>query len=83
MTEICYFKISKYLKRDLLYGRAVAGVFQDTDTLWLDYHQSLTDKCLSSMDAYLAQFPDIKVCLFQSQHLDLAQQLERSDLNIY
>lgn len=36
-------------------------VFQDTDTLWLDYHQSLTDKCLTSMDLYLAQFPDIKV----------------------
>ncbi|XP_075870629.1 myc box-dependent-interacting protein 1b isoform X6 [Nelusetta ayraudi] len=33
---------------------------EDTDTLWLDYHQSLTDKCLTSMDLYLAQFPDIK-----------------------
>lgn len=44
----------------------MTSVFQDTDTLWLDYHQSLTDKCMASMDSYLAQFPDIKVgfCLF-------------------
>uniref|UniRef100_UPI0037E77333 myc box-dependent-interacting protein 1b n=1 Tax=Semicossyphus pulcher TaxID=241346 RepID=UPI0037E77333 len=33
---------------------------EDTDTLWLDYHQSITDKSLASMDTYLAQFPDIK-----------------------
>ena len=38
-------------------------VFQDTDTLWLDYHQNITDKSLSSLDTYLAQFPDIKVCI--------------------
>ncbi|CAJ1086895.1 myc box-dependent-interacting protein 1b isoform X1 [Xyrichtys novacula] len=33
---------------------------EDTDTLWLDYHQSLTEKSLAPMDTYLAQFPDIK-----------------------
>ncbi|XP_053272990.1 myc box-dependent-interacting protein 1b isoform X5 [Pleuronectes platessa] len=33
---------------------------EDTDTLWLDYHQSITDKSVTSMDTYLTQFPDIK-----------------------
>lgn len=33
---------------------------EDTDTLWLDYHQNITDKSLNSLDTYLAQFPDIK-----------------------
>ncbi|XP_075950906.1 myc box-dependent-interacting protein 1b isoform X4 [Anarhichas minor] len=33
---------------------------EDTDTLWLDYHQSITDKSLTSLDSYLTQFPDIK-----------------------
>ncbi|KAM8873063.1 myc box-dependent-interacting protein 1b isoform 6-T6 [Synchiropus picturatus] len=33
---------------------------EDTDTLWLDYHQNLTDKSLVTMDTYLSQFPDIK-----------------------
>ncbi|XP_038571027.1 myc box-dependent-interacting protein 1b isoform X4 [Micropterus salmoides] len=33
---------------------------EDTDTLWLDYHQNITDKSLITMDTYLAQFPDIK-----------------------
>ncbi|XP_035984440.1 myc box-dependent-interacting protein 1b isoform X7 [Fundulus heteroclitus] len=33
---------------------------EDTDTLWLDYHQTLTDKALLCMDTYLAQFPEIK-----------------------
>ncbi|TMS11536.1 myc box-dependent-interacting protein 1b isoform X7 [Larimichthys crocea] len=33
---------------------------EDTDTLWLDYHQNLSDKSVTSMDTYLAQFPDIK-----------------------
>lgn len=41
-------------------------VFQDTDTLWLDYHQNITDKSVNAMDTYLAQFPDIKVCMFLS-----------------
>nr|XP_040033151.1 myc box-dependent-interacting protein 1b isoform X5 [Gasterosteus aculeatus aculeatus] len=33
---------------------------EDTDTLWLDYHQNIMDKPLTSLDSYLAQFPDIK-----------------------
>ncbi|XP_074520553.1 myc box-dependent-interacting protein 1b isoform X4 [Halichoeres trimaculatus] len=33
---------------------------EDTDTLWLDYHQSLTEKSMATLDTYLAQFPDIK-----------------------
>ncbi|XP_069376861.1 myc box-dependent-interacting protein 1b isoform X22 [Paralichthys olivaceus] len=33
---------------------------EDTDTLWLDYHQSITDKSVTCMDTYLTQFPDIK-----------------------
>ncbi|XP_071335809.1 myc box-dependent-interacting protein 1b isoform X9 [Trachinotus anak] len=33
---------------------------EDTDTLWLDYHQNITDKSLGCMDTYLTQFPDIK-----------------------
>ncbi|XP_013888576.1 myc box-dependent-interacting protein 1 [Austrofundulus limnaeus] len=33
---------------------------EDTDTLWLDYHQNITDKSLLCMDTYLAQFPEIK-----------------------
>uniref|UniRef100_A0A7N6BMB0 Myc box-dependent-interacting protein 1 n=1 Tax=Anabas testudineus TaxID=64144 RepID=A0A7N6BMB0_ANATE len=33
---------------------------EDTDTLWLDFHQSITDKSMICMDSYLAQFPEIK-----------------------
>lgn len=33
---------------------------EDTDTLWLDYHQNITDKSLLSMDTYLSQFPEVK-----------------------
>lgn len=33
---------------------------EDTDTVWLDYHQNINDKSLVSMDTYLAQLPDIK-----------------------
>ncbi|XP_023285580.1 myc box-dependent-interacting protein 1-like [Seriola lalandi dorsalis] len=33
---------------------------EDTDTLWLDYHQNITDKSLVCLDTYLTQFPDIK-----------------------
>ncbi|XP_035533629.1 myc box-dependent-interacting protein 1b isoform X2 [Morone saxatilis] len=36
------------------------ALVEDTDTLWLDYHQNLTDKSVTCMDTYLAQFPDIK-----------------------
>lgn len=43
-------------------------VFQDTDTLWLDYHQNIADKSLSSLDTYLAQFPDIKVRITFNSH---------------
>lgn len=35
--------------------------FQDTDLLWGDFHQNLSDSALISMDTYVAQFPDIKV----------------------
>ncbi|XP_049609697.1 myc box-dependent-interacting protein 1b isoform X16 [Syngnathus scovelli] len=33
---------------------------EDTDTLWLDFHQNITDNSMVSVDSYLAQFPDIK-----------------------
>ncbi|XP_055083953.1 myc box-dependent-interacting protein 1b [Periophthalmus magnuspinnatus] len=33
---------------------------EDTDTLWLDFHQNLTDKSVLVVDTYLAQFPEIK-----------------------
>ncbi|XP_039545272.1 myc box-dependent-interacting protein 1b isoform X1 [Pimephales promelas] len=33
---------------------------EDTDLLWQEFHQNLTDNALISMDVYLAQFPDIK-----------------------
>ncbi|KAK5874819.1 hypothetical protein CesoFtcFv8_027370 [Champsocephalus esox] len=33
---------------------------EDTDTLWLDYHQNITDRSLNTLDSYLTQFPDIK-----------------------
>ncbi|XP_047432212.1 myc box-dependent-interacting protein 1b isoform X2 [Mugil cephalus] len=36
------------------------SLVEDTDTLWLDYHQNITDKSLVTMDTYLTQFPDIK-----------------------
>lgn len=39
-------------------------VLQDTDTLWLDFHQNITDKSLLCVDTYLSQFPDIKVWTF-------------------
>ncbi|KAF7656881.1 hypothetical protein LDENG_00035180 [Lucifuga dentata] len=38
----------------------VDALAEDTDTLWLDYHQNVTDTSLLAMDTYLAQFPDIK-----------------------
>lgn len=37
---------------------------QDTDTLWLDYHQNINDKSLNTLDTYVTQFPDIKVRTF-------------------
>ncbi|KAG7215673.1 hypothetical protein INR49_022028 [Caranx melampygus] len=33
---------------------------EDTDTLWLDFHQNITDKSLVCVDTYLNQFPEIK-----------------------
>ncbi|XP_031148220.1 myc box-dependent-interacting protein 1b isoform X17 [Sander lucioperca] len=33
---------------------------EDTDTLWLDYHQNIMDKSMTTLDSYLTQFPDIK-----------------------
>ncbi|XP_077370072.1 myc box-dependent-interacting protein 1b isoform X7 [Festucalex cinctus] len=36
------------------------AMVEDTDTLWLDFHQNITDKSMLSIDTYLAQFPDIK-----------------------
>uniref|UniRef100_UPI003AB04CED myc box-dependent-interacting protein 1b n=1 Tax=Centroberyx gerrardi TaxID=166262 RepID=UPI003AB04CED len=38
----------------------VDAMAEDTDMLWTDYHQKMTDDSLSSLDTYLAQFPDIK-----------------------
>ncbi|XP_034721062.1 myc box-dependent-interacting protein 1-like [Etheostoma cragini] len=33
---------------------------EDTDTLWLDYHQNIMDKSMTTLDSYLNHFPDIK-----------------------
>ncbi|KAA0713347.1 Myc box-dependent-interacting protein 1 [Triplophysa tibetana] len=38
----------------------VDSLVEDTDILWQDFHQKLTDNAVISMDTYLAQFPDIK-----------------------
>ncbi|XP_030636927.1 myc box-dependent-interacting protein 1b [Chanos chanos] len=38
----------------------VDSIAEDTDLLWMDFHQKLVDNALISMDTYLAQFPDIK-----------------------
>ncbi|XP_078099831.1 myc box-dependent-interacting protein 1b isoform X2 [Sander vitreus] len=35
-------------------------LIEDTDTLWLDYHQNIMDKSMTTLDSYLTQFPDIK-----------------------
>ncbi|XP_061121512.1 myc box-dependent-interacting protein 1b isoform X1 [Syngnathus typhle] len=36
------------------------AMVEDTDTLWLDFHQNITDNSMLSVDSYLAQFADIK-----------------------
>ncbi|XP_019747109.1 myc box-dependent-interacting protein 1b isoform X3 [Hippocampus comes] len=36
------------------------AMVEDTDTLWLDFHQNITDSSMLSLDSYLTQFPDIK-----------------------
>ncbi|XP_029930815.1 myc box-dependent-interacting protein 1b isoform X2 [Myripristis murdjan] len=33
---------------------------EDTDMLWVDYQQNITDTTVLDMDTYLARFPDIK-----------------------
>ncbi|XP_073808973.1 myc box-dependent-interacting protein 1b isoform X27 [Danio rerio] len=38
----------------------VDSIAEDTDLLWQDFHEKLLDNAVISMDAYLAQFPDIK-----------------------
>ncbi|KAG5852276.1 hypothetical protein ANANG_G00060680 [Anguilla anguilla] len=43
------------------YGKEeVDSIAEDTDLLWIDFHQKLVDQALISMDTYLGQFPDIK-----------------------
>ncbi|KAJ8393891.1 hypothetical protein AAFF_G00056200 [Aldrovandia affinis] len=43
------------------YGKEeVDSIAEDTDLLWIDFHQKLVDHSLISMDTYLGQFPDIK-----------------------
>ncbi|XP_061898277.1 myc box-dependent-interacting protein 1b isoform X5 [Entelurus aequoreus] len=36
------------------------AMVEDTDTMWLDFHQNITDSSVPSMDSYLTQFPEIK-----------------------
>ncbi|XP_061745623.1 myc box-dependent-interacting protein 1b isoform X2 [Nerophis ophidion] len=36
------------------------ALVEDTDTMWLDFHQNITDSSVPSMDSYLTQFPEIK-----------------------
>lgn len=36
-------------------------VLQGKDVLWGDFHQQLVDSALISVDAYMVQFPEIKV----------------------
>ncbi|KAL2087856.1 hypothetical protein ACEWY4_016684 [Coilia grayii] len=38
----------------------VDSMAEDTDMLWIDFHQKLVDSALINMDNYMAQFPDIK-----------------------
>ncbi|XP_039612451.1 myc box-dependent-interacting protein 1 isoform X5 [Polypterus senegalus] len=43
------------------YGKEdVTTIVENTDLLWIDFHQKLVDHALISMDTYLGQFPDIK-----------------------
>ncbi|XP_012667170.1 myc box-dependent-interacting protein 1 isoform X2 [Otolemur garnettii] len=42
-------------------GRDEANkIAENSDLLWMDYHQKLVDQALLTMDTYLGQFPDIK-----------------------
>ncbi|XP_056157312.1 myc box-dependent-interacting protein 1b [Lampris incognitus] len=38
----------------------VDALAEDTDMLWTDYSQKISENSLTSMDSYLAQFPEIK-----------------------
>ncbi|KAJ8254993.1 hypothetical protein GJAV_G00199700 [Gymnothorax javanicus] len=43
------------------YGKEeVTSIAEDTDLLWIDFHQKLVDQASQSMDTYMGQFPDIK-----------------------
>lgn len=39
----------------------IACFLQDCDALWEDFHNKLVDSTLLNLDAYLQQFPDLKV----------------------
>ncbi|XP_063068145.1 myc box-dependent-interacting protein 1b isoform X2 [Engraulis encrasicolus] len=38
----------------------VDSMAEDTDMLWIDFHQKLVDSAIINIDNYMAQFPDIK-----------------------
>lgn len=40
---------------------AVVCLLQDCDALWEDFHNKLVDSTLLNLDAYLQNFPDLKV----------------------
>ncbi|KAI1899030.1 hypothetical protein AGOR_G00078480 [Albula goreensis] len=43
------------------YGKEeVDSIAEDTDLLWIDFHQKLVDHAMLSMDTYIGQFPEIK-----------------------
>ncbi|XP_062383678.1 myc box-dependent-interacting protein 1b isoform X8 [Sardina pilchardus] len=38
----------------------VDSIAEDTDMLWIDFHQKLVDSAIINLDSYMAQFPDVK-----------------------
>lgn len=46
---------------DLLWCDELCVFLQDCDALWEDFHNKLVDSTLLNLDAYLQQFPDLKV----------------------
>ncbi|XP_041936568.1 myc box-dependent-interacting protein 1b isoform X3 [Alosa sapidissima] len=38
----------------------VDSIAEDTDMLWIDFHQKLVDSAIINLDSYMAQFPEIK-----------------------
>uniref|UniRef100_A0A667XTL3 Myc box-dependent-interacting protein 1 n=1 Tax=Myripristis murdjan TaxID=586833 RepID=A0A667XTL3_9TELE len=42
------------------FGKEEMDSLIDTDMLWVDYQQNITDTTVLDMDTYLARFPDIK-----------------------